>query len=164
MEYTSGTDQELLDECSKNSVQAFNTLFDRYSSGLFAYAKKYLKDDFQAEEAMMDVMLWIWNNRLNLKIEGELRFYLFRSVKHATIKQIRKSAAKFMETDILENDLRFSSPAADQALLHQELKNHYHQSIALLSPQRKIAFELSRERKLNACSNRRQAWYICKHG
>ncbi len=98
MEYHFRSDEELLSACSQDHIQAFNVLFDRYSGKLYHYALTYVKDECLAEEAMMDVLTWIWNKRHELTIEGEFKHYIFRAVKNATIKVVRKKAMALAPT------------------------------------------------------------------
>jgi RNA polymerase sigma factor (sigma-70 family) len=81
-----------LQECRKENLNAYNTLFDRYSSKLFNYPLKYVKDEQVAEEAMMDLMLWVWEKRHKIRLQGDFSPYIFRAMKNVTIKAIRKKA------------------------------------------------------------------------
>lgn len=156
MEYHLLSDRELLQECAQDCVQAFNVLFNRYSGKLYQYALTYVKDDCLAEEAMMDVLFWIWNKRHELTIEGEFRHYIFRAVKNATIKVLRKKALIAASTEELENDARYAGEQADQLIYHKELELQYESSLTRLSPQRRLVFAMSREEDLSHAEIARQ--------
>ncbi|BAV04977.1 RNA polymerase sigma-70 factor, ECF subfamily [Filimonas lacunae] len=149
MEYQLWSDKELLAACAQDRIQAFNVLFDRYSGKLYQYALSYVKDEHMAEEAMMDVLLWIWNKRQELSIEGEFNSYVFRAVKNATIKVLRKKALAAASMEEVENDARFATEHADQLLQHKELEQQYINSLSQLSPQRRLVFAMSREGNLS---------------
>jgi RNA polymerase sigma-70 factor (family 1) len=149
MGYHSHSDQDLLAECSQDNIKAFNALFDRYSGKLYNYALNYIKDEFFAEEAMMDVMLWIWNNRHTLKVNGDFKHYIFRAVKNATIKSIRKQAITLLPVEHIENDQRFLSEPADLMIKTGELQLSYLDGLQQLSPQRRLVFTMSREENLS---------------
>lgn len=149
MGYHLHSDQDLLAECSQDNIKAFNALFDRYSGKLYNYALSYIKDEFFAEEAMMDVMLWIWNNRHTLKVNGDFKHYIFRAVKNATIKSIRKQAITLLPVENIENDQRFLSEPADLTIKTGELQLSYLDGLQQLSPQRRLVFTKSREENLS---------------
>jgi RNA polymerase sigma-70 factor (ECF subfamily) len=105
---------------------------------------------------MMDVLFWIWNKRHELTIEGEFKHYIFRAVKHATIKVIRKKAFALAPMDEVENDVRFAAAHADQLVYHKELEQQYVSCFKQLSPQRKLVFAMSREENLSHAEIARQ--------
>jgi RNA polymerase sigma-70 factor (family 1) len=59
------------------NLLAFNTLFKKYSSHLYRFAKGYLKSDVEAEELVQEVFTIIWEKRTALKNELSFRSYLF---------------------------------------------------------------------------------------
>ncbi|RBQ06651.1 RNA polymerase sigma-70 factor [Pedobacter miscanthi] len=149
MEYPLLSDQQLLEECSRDNLKAFNVLFDRYFTKLYRYALGYVNDACFAEEAMMDLMMWIWEKRHTLEIQGEFKYYIFRAAKNATIKAIRKRAIQTAPIESIENHISFISHSADHSILTSELEQDYKSELDLLSPQRKIVFQMSREEELS---------------
>ena len=145
MEYHLLSDKQLLEECTKDNISAFNVLFDRYFGRLYTYALGYVRDEYFAEEATMDLMMWVWEKRHSLQIEGEFKPYIFRAAKNATIKAIRKKALSITPIEFIENNLSFVATAADHELHSRELEEKYLSDLDLLSPQRKIVFKMSRE-------------------
>ena len=143
------SDNNLLDECKKDNLKAFDILFERYSTKLYNYAMRYINDESQAEEAMMDLMLWVWEKRHNLNLEGEFQSYIFRAMKNATIKAIRKKPLILEPIELFENDSRLISSSADYYLIEKEMELAYLEKLDMLSPQRKRVFQLSREENLS---------------
>jgi len=149
MEYPLISDKQLLLECSMDNLKAFNTLFDRYFANLYSYALKYIRDEHLAEEAMMDLMFWVWDKRHQIQVQGEFKHYIFRAAKNATIKAVRKKAMETCSVETIENILSLSSENADNRLISKELEAKYLQELELLSPQRKVVFRMSREEQLS---------------
>lgn len=149
MDYRSLSDQQLLHECSLDNLKAFNTLFERYFAKLYQYALKYIREEHLAEEAMMDLMYWVWDKRHQLDIQGEFAPYIFRAAKNATLRAIRKKALETCEIHLIENDLSYAADEADTRILRTELQQQYHRELELLSPQRKVVFRMSREEQLS---------------
>lgn len=142
------SDNNLISECGKDNLKAFDILFERYSSKLYRYALRYINDEHLAEEAMMDLMLWVWEKRHSINIEGEFQSYIFRAMKNATIKTIRKKPLVNEPIELFENDGMFKAQAADHQLIEREVELKYLEKLDMLSPQRKRVFQLSREEKL----------------
>lgn len=149
MEYPLLSDRQLLEECSRDNLKAFNILFDRYFNKLFKYALSYVNDECFAEEAMMDLMMWLWDKRHTLEVQGEFKHYIFRAAKNATIKAIRKKAIGTASIESIENHICFTSNTADYAILVSELEQNYQNKLNLLSHKRKIVFQMSREEELS---------------
>jgi len=149
MEYPLLSDEQLLQECSMDNLKAFNTLFERYFAKLYHYALKYIRDEHLAEEAMMDLMFWVWEKRHQIVLQGEFSHYIFRAAKNATMKAIRRKAMETCEISLIENHIGFSTEHADNSLLSTELEQQYFRELELLSPQRKVVFRMSREEQLS---------------
>jgi RNA polymerase sigma-70 factor (family 1) len=148
-QYAELPDHKLLDECAKDNLKAFNELFERYSTKLFNYGLRYVKDESFAEEAMMDVMYWIWEKRHSLNIYGEFQYYIFRAMKNATIKAMRNKAMATVPVETIENHEAFTTAPADHNLKVKEIAVQYNEKLNLLSPQRKLVFRMSREEDLS---------------
>lgn len=143
------SDNNLLKECGKDNLKAFDILFERYSGKLYNYALRYINDEHLAEEAMMDLMLWVWEKRHTLNVEGEFQAYIFRAMKNATIKAIRKKPLYSDPVELFENDAALITVSADHRLNEKEAEIAYLEKLNLLSPQRKRVFQLSREENLS---------------
>jgi len=149
MEYHLLSDKQLVEECSQDNIKAFNILFERYSSRIYTYALTYVKDEYIAEEVMMDLLYWIWEKRHSLEIRGDFKPYIFRAAKNAIIKSIRRKAVSGLPVEYLENHPACISLSADHDLLSRELETGYQNRLKQLSPQRKTVFHLSREENLS---------------
>ena len=69
-------DIELYSLFRKGDRKAFDTLFLKYYSILCAFGKYYIPIE-DAEEVVLDIMTWLWENREFQIIETSLRSYLF---------------------------------------------------------------------------------------
>jgi RNA polymerase sigma-70 factor (ECF subfamily) len=148
LEYNDFTDNELLEECAKDNTKAFDILFKRYSGKLYNYGMYYIKDCHFAEEAMMDLMCWIWEKRHTLQIQGEFQHYVFRAMKNATLKSIRNRFSATDPVESIENSASLQTISADHRIQTMEMQSMYNQKLNLLSPQRKLVFQMSRENDL----------------
>ncbi|SHM47981.1 RNA polymerase sigma-70 factor, Bacteroides expansion family 1 [Chitinophaga jiangningensis] len=140
------SDVLLLQECRKDNTRAYDVLFNRYSGKLYYYALKYIRNEAQAEEAMMDLMFWLWDKRHQLDPDIQLAPYLFRAMKHAVIKVLTRH-----QTETLPLDFAHETAVEDAAnrLRENELSELYHEKLNSLSQQRQKVFRLSRHDDLS---------------
>lgn len=139
------SDQLLLEKSRLGDEKAFKELFTRYFRPLLVVAKKYLKQEIIAEELVMDLMLWIWNKRFDLEIEGSFEAYLYKAIRNKIISYLRKSVPNLVELDDFYNETLAGNQRTDSNLLYEETNNLYNKKLNELSYQRRQAFILSRE-------------------
>nr|WP_319399535.1 RNA polymerase sigma-70 factor [uncultured Carboxylicivirga sp.] len=76
------SDVFLVDQLLGGDMAAFDQIFDKYGSRLYAFAISYLKSKEDAEGLVQDVFLKLWENRAKLKKESSLKSYLFTIAYH----------------------------------------------------------------------------------
>lgn len=60
---------------------AFDEIYERYWSKLYAYAYNRLRDKETCEEIIQEVFVSLWANRKTTKIESSVSGYLYQAVK-----------------------------------------------------------------------------------
>jgi len=65
--------------------QAFELLYRRYFVRLCAFANKFLNDPQLSEEAVQDIFLKLWENRLTLRGNGSGKSFLFQAVHNKSL-------------------------------------------------------------------------------
>jgi RNA polymerase sigma-70 factor (family 1) len=135
------SDVILLSECREGNTKAFDVLFDRYSGKLYHYAFRYIRNEALAEEAMMDLMFWLWDKRQQLPADIQLAPYLFRAMKHAVIKILTRRQEQTVSLDFANDPY---TDDADNRIRRSELQEVYHEKLNALSQQRQKVFKLSR--------------------
>lgn len=88
--YPPRDERELVARTRAGDYDAFDTIFSLYADRLSAYAYGFLRSSDDAREAVQDVFLAIWQNRLRWQVPGELRTYLYRSVRNRCISAMRR--------------------------------------------------------------------------
>lgn len=76
MFYDELTDAQLWNAVRAGDQQAFNRLFDRYWTGVYKTAYKYLKDKPASQEIVHDIFLSLWSRRQTLEITSFPAFLL----------------------------------------------------------------------------------------
>lgn len=71
-------------------LAAYEALFRKYQPALVRYAYVHLQSQEEAREVVQEVFINVWEKRSTLKFDDELRYYLYRSVKNASLNLIKK--------------------------------------------------------------------------
>ena len=71
----------------------FDRLYIEHYPSMLAYARNFVLPE-DAEEAVQDVMVWLWENRKSLEIKTTLKGYLFRSVRNSCMNRITQAQAQ----------------------------------------------------------------------
>ena len=140
-------DHILINECQAGNVKAFDVLFERYFNKLHYFAIGYLKDHSLAEEIVMDIMTRLWEKSDKFSREASLGPFLFRSIKNAIVDHYRKKSLNTVPLHPLHDDILAASSTDGQILL-DELQKSYRSSLKMLSPQRRLVFEMNREQNM----------------
>lgn len=61
---------------------AYELIYNRYINVLFRYGIQFTKDETVVEDAIHDVFVKIYSDRKQLKIPGDIKFYLFTCLKY----------------------------------------------------------------------------------
>ncbi|WP_289661254.1 RNA polymerase sigma factor [Flavobacterium panacagri] len=105
-------EKKLLLELSQGSELAFTNVYNQYKNNVYSTALRITKSKIQAEEAVQDIFLKIWQNRENLvevtHFENYLyiisRNHLFNSIKKIARETSQISPFDQKETGIIDTD------------------------------------------------------------
>ena len=90
-------DKYILELFRTSPKEAFRLLFDAYHMTLCIYAVQ-LTDSFEmAEDIVQDFFIYFWEKKYYLKINQNLRYYLYLSVRNAAINTLQKNNMLSME-------------------------------------------------------------------
>jgi RNA polymerase sigma-70 factor (family 1) len=85
-------DSYLLEKLKEGDEDAFNAFFKKYYKLLFANALFYTRDEQEAKDVVQDFLFEFWEKKLFLRLEGDMKGYLYRSVQHKCFNLQRKKA------------------------------------------------------------------------
>ena len=139
----------LLRQIAKGDAKAFKAIFDTYRSRLYYYIFGFVKSGQVAEELVMDVFMRLWTGREMIAQIENFDGFLFRVAHNKTIDFLRSVAKDPNFRELLWEEMQLVSDAgADNVLINHEYEEKVREAIALLSPQRKKVYQLSREMDL----------------
>ncbi|BAV09285.1 RNA polymerase sigma factor [Filimonas lacunae] len=82
----------LLQALANGSSEAFTLIFTHYSAGVYDAAMAYLQNENQAQEAVQEVFLKIWQKREQLAEVEKLQDYLFIVARNYIFNQLKHNA------------------------------------------------------------------------
>ena len=131
---------------AEEKARQLEHLFLSYHPLLVRMAFRYLRDIDEAEEAVQEVFVNVWNRRATLTLDDSLKSYLIRSVRNRSLNLLerRKESQSIPE--------HLSAPAGDwlqEANAEQRAQlTRIYQAIDQLPPKCREIFLLSREEGL----------------
>lgn len=85
------TEKLLWKEITAGDHRSFRSLFDRYWESLFQYAYKILQNREDAEEAVQELFIHLWNKRSELPPElRSVPAYLFAALRNRLLNHLAK--------------------------------------------------------------------------
>lgn len=125
---------QLWQKLIKGDRKAFEKLFDALGKELVSYAYKISLDRALAKDAVQDVFVDLWLYRSNLNEDVQVKFYLYRCVRRATTKLLRRdnqenTEAQWYPMDFEADELspemllcRIESESFQEAQIEKSLK------------------------------------------
>jgi RNA polymerase sigma-70 factor (ECF subfamily) len=134
---------ELVRKLKSGDLNAFNQLFDLYSSKLYRLAYGYLKSKADAEELVQDTFCKIWERKNDLKEEFQFRSYLFTIAFNHIKKHFRSRALlnRYMESAALTSS---EDTHTDEDINYLSLKRLVDRLVDEMPEKRKAVFIKSR--------------------
>ena len=127
----------------------FDLIFEKYKKRIYAYVLTIVKSAFTAEEITQEIFIKLWLCQDKLHEIDNLDGFVFKIVRNQALNYVRKVAYDDkLRKEILnciipeQNNIDDKLITADYQLLMQEALNR-------LSPQRRLVYELSRNKGLN---------------
>ena len=96
-ENTNASDARLMQAWCSGDDDAFDQLYERYSSGLYGYVYNSCHVEAIARELFQDIWLKVINGRASYSADAPFRAWLFRIARHHVIDHYRRQPAKPLE-------------------------------------------------------------------
>lgn len=140
--------QVLLEKISRDSDQlAFRQLFMQYSDRLIVFAASLLPSREEAEEAVSDVFVKIWQHRAGLTSIQHFNTYLYTAVRN-TAYNYRERAGRTPEIlpgEHIQVAVNTWSASPEEMLISKENLRKIELAINALPPRCKLIFRLVKE-------------------
>ncbi len=141
------TDNQLCSRMMQGDRRAFEQLFRKFYPELCAYACQWVSIE-DAENVVQDIMLWMWQNRSELKVENTLRSYLFVSTRNRCLTLINRGHLRQRIVQEMHQSLSEQFEAPDFYVIG-DLVARLEQALAQLPESYREAFVQHRFRNKN---------------
>lgn len=147
--YSTYTDQELAAFLKQGNKDAYTQIYDRFQPLLYVYACKIVKDDYEAEDIVQEVFIYLWDKREDINFITSLKSYLYSAVKYKFMnlldhKKVRADYSASMQRFIDSGDY-----ITDNYIREKEFIALIEREIALLPEKMREVFLLSRKENLS---------------
>jgi RNA polymerase sigma-70 factor (family 1) len=129
--------------------ESFRRLFDNYKNRLYGYVLTIARSAYVAEEITQEIFIKLWLCRDILHEVDNLDGYIFTIARNRTFNHLRKAAFDSrLLRELQELAMPENNNVEERALL-SEYDRLLRDALDHLSPQRRLVYQLSRDRGLN---------------
>ncbi len=145
------SDQEdalLVKGIGNGEEKALGLLIDKYSLPLSRFAYTITDSYDMAEDVADDIFIWLWENRLEIRIQGSVKSYLYRAARNRALNSKRNSAYRYAWEDnnreyiIGLNSDSINSDSTEKRIEERELGAVLRSAIESLGEKRRTAIRL----------------------
>lgn len=142
-------EQQILQQVAAGDEKAFQALFHEYRGRLFYYISRFIKSEQVAEELVLDVFMKIWLGKELISEIQHFDSFLFRIAHNKSIDFLRSAANDSRLKELLWEEIQLhAAERPDMQMQVREFESKLRTAIALLPPQSKKVYTLSREQDL----------------
>ncbi|WKZ60572.1 MAG: sigma-70 family RNA polymerase sigma factor [Cyclobacteriaceae bacterium] len=108
-------EDELINGCKARNRDAQRSLYDQYSSKMYALCYRYVKDSMEAEDVLVTAFTKIFERIDQFKGEGSFEGWIRRVIVNEALTYLRRNRSMYLETDL---------EAADREPDYQNISDH----------------------------------------
>lgn len=127
----------------------FEALFRALYTPLYRYAFGLLSDEMQAEEAVQEVFLRLWQQRERLAMDINIQAYLYRAVHNQSMNILNHAKVKEKYQQFAQQRTPQYAEGPVQGLYAKELQQQIVQALAKIPEKCRTVFHLSRQEELS---------------
>lgn len=128
--------------------QQFIGFFEKFRSPVYAYIQSVTQDAYAAEELTQELFIKLWNRKEHWEEIELMEQYIRRMAHNACMTWFRKLA---LDEKLMQNAKarqQFEVNDVENYLNCKEAQQRIKEALSILSPQRRTAFELSKQQGL----------------
>lgn len=130
----------------------FNQILVKYKHRYIRFAQSYVHDIDEAEDLVMDSLLYYWENRENLSKVENVSMYLLTVIKHKCLNYLQRQSTRDDLSEKILSDkewdlqMRISSLEAcnPQSLFSEEIQQLFDKALETLPEKTRRIFMMSR--------------------
>lgn len=101
------TDAEIIESIKNGNTADYSILIDRYKNKSFSMLKRMLKNDFEAEEVLMDCFLKAYNNISAFKFESKFSTWFYKIVYNTALTKLANQKRKIESEMSSVDDIKY---------------------------------------------------------
>jgi RNA polymerase sigma-70 factor (ECF subfamily) len=142
--------QHTFSHTKENALELlFAEIFKEHEYTLYMLALRLSKSDQQAKDIIQEVFLKLWEHRDSINSIDNIEAWLYRVTENKVIDFLRKTAADNRLKETIWNNLQQSLNETEARVSAREYNHIIQKAIDRLPPQRKLIYQLSKEKGLN---------------
>jgi RNA polymerase sigma-70 factor (family 1) len=142
-------DLQLIDLLKKDDENGFSEIYRRYADSLAGFASSKLFDLEDSRDIIHDVFVKLWQERKQLKVDRDLKAYLFTLTRYRIVDKIRKNITRQEYATMLDSLTVYYEATVEQEIAAKEIARSLQRSLEELSPRVQEIYLLSREENLS---------------
>lgn len=127
----------------------FDLVFEKYKKRIYAYVLTIVKSSFTAEEITQEIFIKLWLCQDKLDEINNLDGFIFKIVRNQALNHLRKAAYDDKLLKEILTHINAEQNNVDDKLLTADYQILMQEALDNLSPQRRLVYELSRNKGLN---------------
>jgi len=139
---------ELLTRLRSGDQLAFAQIYNQYRSKMYAYAYNLCKSAETAEEIVQEVFIRLWQKKEQINVELNFSAYIKKITLNHVLNHLKKVARDKCLREEIFSYIEAIRNTTEDNILEKELLKTYDEAIALLPPQKKIIYQLSRNEEM----------------
>lgn len=141
---------DFIEKVKSGDELAFELLFRKYYVQLCSFANKFTSNTAESEEIVQEVFLNVWKKREQLKLDQEIRPYLYKSVQNLcfNIVQHRKVVDQYYAIIDIAYQNRVEDFDTYESVLYHDLQDKVEEAISELPTECRRIFQMSRKEGL----------------
>jgi RNA polymerase sigma-70 factor (ECF subfamily) len=139
----------LMKALKKGHKDAYSQAYRKYHHQLLQFARKYVKSNKLAEDAVQDIFIKLWEARERLKEQKSLKGFLYVTLKNHVLNMIRDAHQEIYEAYEPQASLADGRNEIEEGLIYREYQEVAKEAIAQLSAKRRHVFEMKRNTDLS---------------
>ena len=143
------TDKLLIAEFRKGKVQAFDAIYEKYSSRLYGFALMLLKNREDARDIVQETFLRVWKKRETIAENRTFKSFLFTVSYNIIVDHLRKRLNDKKYLELLEKNFPFDRDSGEKAVDFYLLQSQIQNLMDELPPRRKEIYLLSQGKNLS---------------
>ena len=138
-------ERQLVIQLKDGNQASYKVLYDKYAPMLFAFSRKYLQTQEDAEEIVQEVFLRIWEKKENIDEYQSFSSYVIQAAKYRIYNGFRKKVNEQAYLDFLMYADDSSRNFTELDVNYHAVKKKAESAISAMPPKRQEIFRLSRE-------------------